>query len=155
MKLLRTKYTSFAFCGFREEDFFMFFSIISLWQIMTSPGMGMGLYGLQGHGWQDLKRGPLYTKYESSGHLVSEKKMFLCLSHCKSMGANDPRGGDIFYPRGMIRRIYVMVHITMLHTKYRSVGSCGFREEDLFMYFLLYTSGRHVMTTPGWGLHGP
>ena len=25
MKLLRTKYTGFAFCGFREEDFFMFF----------------------------------------------------------------------------------------------------------------------------------
>ena len=30
------------------------------------------------------------------GLVVSEKKIFLCFSHCKSMGANDPRGGAIF-----------------------------------------------------------
>ena len=30
----------------------------------------------------------------------------LCFSHCKSMGANDPWGGAIFDPRGMIGRIY-------------------------------------------------
>ena len=34
------------------------------------------------------------------GLVVSEKKIFLCFSHCKSMGANDPRGGAIFDPRG-------------------------------------------------------
>ena len=47
----------------------------------------------------------------------------------KSMGANDPRDGAIFDPRGMVCRIYVKLHIT-LHTKYRSFGSSGFREED-------------------------
>ena len=67
--------------------------------------------------------------------VVSEKKIFLCFSHCKAMEANDPRGGAILDPRGMIGRIYVKLRITTLHTKYRSFGSCGFREEDFFMYF--------------------
>ena len=82
----------------------------------------------------------LHTKYESSGNCSfgeDPEKIFLCFSHCKSMGANDPRGGAIFDPRGMIHMIYKKFHITMLHTKYRSVGSCGFREEDVFMYFPL------------------
>ena len=34
----------------------------------------------------------------------------------------------------MIRRIYVKLQITMLHTKYRNFGSCSFREEDFYMY---------------------
>ena len=50
----------------------------------------------------------LHTK--SLGLVVSEKKIFLCFSHCKSMGANDPRGGAIFDPRGMIGRIYIEDH---------------------------------------------
>ena len=33
-------------------------------------------------------------------------------------------------PRGMIGRIYVECHLTLLHTKYTSFRSCGFREED-------------------------
>ena len=40
------------------------------------------------------------------GLIVSMKKMFLCFSHCKSIGANDPRGGAIFDPRGMAGRVY-------------------------------------------------
>ena len=35
------------------------------------------------------------------GLVVSEKKIFLCFSHCKSMEDNDPQGGAIFDPRGM------------------------------------------------------
>ena len=63
-------------------------------------------------------------------------------SHCKVMEANDPRGGGIFDPRGIIGRIYVRLHIAMLHAKCRSFGSCGFREEDFFMYFPLKAYGR-------------
>ena len=49
----------------------------------------------------------LLTKYESSLPCgFGEGRFFLCFSHCKSMGANDPRGGAIFVPRGMIGRIY-------------------------------------------------
>ena len=42
--LLNTKFESFGPCGFGEEDFLVF--------PMTPPGRG--LYGPQGHGWQDL-----------------------------------------------------------------------------------------------------
>ena len=80
------------------------------------------------------------------GHMVSEKKIFLCFPNCKSKGAIDqpppPRGGAISDPRGMLGRIYVKLHIYMLHTKYRSFGCCGFREEDFFMYFPLQAYGR-------------
>ena len=65
--------------------------------------------------------------------LVVSEKIFLCFSHCKSMAANDPRGGAIFDPRGMIGRIYIEDHSTLLHTKYESSGPCGFREEDIFI----------------------
>ena len=76
----------------------------------------------------------LLTKYESSGPCGFGED-FLCFSHCKSMGANDPRGGAIFGPRGMVGRIYKEDHYTLLHTKYESSGSCGFGEEDFLMFF--------------------
>ena len=69
------------------------------------------------------------------GLVVSEKKIVLCFSHCKSMGANDPRSGAIFDPRGMISRIYIEDHYTLLHTKYDSFGPCGFGVEDFFFMF--------------------
>ena len=76
---------------------------------MTPPGRG--LYGPQGHGWQDLKRRPLLlTKYESSGPCGFREEFFFMFSHCKSMGANDPQGGAIFDPRDMIGRIYIEDH---------------------------------------------
>ena len=81
------------------------------------------------------------------GLVVSEKKISLCFSHCKSMGANDPRGGAIFDPRGMIGRIYIEDHYTLLHTKYESFGPCGFGE-DFFMFFLM-TPGAAPVRTPG------
>ena len=81
------------------------------------------------------------------GLVVSEKKIFLCFSHCKSMGPNDPRGGAIFDPRGMIGRIYTEDHYTLLHTKYESFGPCGFGEEYFFYVF--------PMAPPWGGLYGP
>ena len=52
LTLLHTKYTRFMPCGFREEDFFIVFPIISLWQIITPPGHGQ--FGPQGPDWQEL-----------------------------------------------------------------------------------------------------
>ena len=49
----------------------------------------------------------LMTKYESSGPCGFGEEDFLCFCHCKTMEANDPRGGAIFDPRGMIGRIYI------------------------------------------------
>ena len=69
------------------------------------------------------------------GLVVSEKKIFFYVfSHCKSMGANNPRGGAINDPRGMVGRIYKEDHYTLLHTEYESSGPCGFGEED-FVWF--------------------
>ena len=82
------------------------------------------------------------------GLVVSEKKIFLCFSHCKSMGANDPWGGARMDPRGMIGRIYMAGHYTLLHTKYESFWPCGFGEEDFVMFFLI-TPGAGPIWTPG------
>ena len=65
------------------------------------------------------------------------------------MGANDPRGRAIFDHRGMIGRIYIEDHYTLLHTKYESFGPCGFREEDFFFMFFLMTPGAGPVWTPG------
>ena len=51
------------------------------------------------------------------------------------MGANEPRGGAIFDPRGMIGRVYIEDHYTLLHTKYERFGPCGFGVEDFFYVF--------------------
>ena len=50
-------------------------------------------------------------------------------------------------PRGTVGRIYKEEHYTLLQTKYESIGSCGFGEEDLFYVF--------PMTPPGRGPYGP
>ena len=65
----------------------------SLWQIMTS--LGHAQYGPQGHGVQVLKKG-LLNILLPIGLMVSEKKAFVCFSHCKYMGANDPQSGANF-----------------------------------------------------------
>ena len=45
----------------------------------------------------------------------------------KSMEIIDPRG-MVKFPRGMIGKIYNADYQTLLHTKYRSSGPCGFRD---------------------------
>ena len=67
--------------------------------------------------------------------VVSEKKIFFCFSHCKSMGANDPRGGACMDPRGMVSRTYKEDHYALLNTKYESSGLCGFGKYFFFMFF--------------------
>ena len=63
------------------------------------------------------------------GHVVSEKKIFLCFAPSR------PRGGACMDPRGMVGRIYKEDHYTLLHTKYERSGTCGFNEEDFFYVF--------------------
>ena len=45
----------------------------------------------------------------------------------KSMEIIDPRG-MVKFPRGMLGKIYNADYQTLLHTKYRSSGPCGFRD---------------------------
>ena len=83
--------------------------------------------------------------------VVSEKKIFLCFSHCKSMGANEPKGRAIFDSGGMVGRIYKEDHYTLLYTKYESSGPCGFGEEDFFYVFPMTPLGRGLYGPPGQG----
>ena len=57
------------------------------------------------------------------GHMVSEKKIFLCFSH------DVPRAGARMDPRGTVGRIYKEDNYTLLKTKYESFGPCGFGED--------------------------
>ena len=70
------------------------------------------------------------------------------------MGANDPRGGAIFDPNGMVGRIYKEDHYTLLHTKYERSGLCVFGEEDFFFMFFHDAPGAYPVWTPGAWLAG-
>ena len=83
------------------------------------------------------------------GLVVSEKKIFLCFSRCKSIGTNNPRGRAIFVPRVMIGRIYKKDHYTLLHTKYEGSGPCGFGEEDFLCFAPSRPRGRACMDPRG------
>ena len=73
----------------------------------------------------------LHTKYKKSGpHGLREEDFFFLFSYCMTMGDDDPRGVTNLDPRGIIGRIYVEYHLTLLHTKYISFWPGGFREED-------------------------
>ena len=50
------------------------------------------------------------------------------------MRANDPRGVASLDSRGLIGRIYVGDHYILLHTKYISSRTHGFREEDFLSF---------------------
>ena len=133
--LLQTKYESSGPCCFGEDFFYVL--------PMTPPGRAcMNPRGTVGRIYKEDHYTLLLTKYESSGPC----DFFLCFSHCKSMGANDPRGVAIFDPRGIVGRIHKKDHYKLLHTKYEGSGPCGFGEEDFFTFW--------DITPPGWGLYG-
>ena len=74
-----------------------------------------------------------YTQnMKALGLVVSEKKIFYVFPMTSTP---PPRGGARVDPRGTVGRIYKEDHYTLLHTKYESFGSCGFGEEDFFMFF--------------------
>ena len=53
------------------------------------------------------------------------------------MRDNEPRDVANLEPRGMVGRIYVGDHLTLLQIKYLSSWPQGFREEDFFKFFPL------------------
>ena len=63
-----------------------------------------------------------------------------------------PRAGPFLTPATC--KIYANLHITMLHTKYRRLGCCGFREEDFFHVFSIVNLWQ-IMMPPGQGLYVP
>ena len=110
-----------------EKKFYkFFFSIISLWELMIPGACPFGPQGLDS---QDLCRGPLnnatYYTCKLWASWFQRRRFFLSFSHYKCMGANDPRGMASLGPRGLIGRIYLGDHFTLLHTMFH-----GFREEE-------------------------
>ena len=78
----------------------------------------------------------LLTKYESSGPCgFGEEDFFYVFPIVSLWELMTPGAGAIFDPRGMIGRIYIEDHYTLLHTKYESFGPCGLGEDDFFMFF--------------------
>ena len=69
----------------------------------------------------------LQTKYESSGPCGFGKEDFF---YVLPMTPPPPRVGACMDLRGRIWQDYNEDHYTLLHTKYESFGSCGYREED-------------------------
>ena len=69
--------------------------------------------------------------------MVSEKNFFPTVSPWEPM---TPWGVANLDPRGMVGRIYVGEHQTLLHTKSVSSGPRGFREDfwKFFSYTVLY-----------------
>ena len=60
--------------------------------------------------------------------------MFECFPSKVYRETIDHRGLAKFDPRAMIATIYNGDSQTLLHTKYRSSGPCGFREEEFFSF---------------------
>ena len=55
-----------------------------------------------------------------------------------TMGDDDPRSKANLDPRGMIGRIYVKYHLTLLHTKYTSFRPNVVLEKKIFKCFSHY-----------------
>ena len=153
--MLHTKYRSFGSCGFKEEDF----TCISHYKTMTDDDApGAGLVWTPG-AWLAgfIKKTTIhcYTQnMEVLGLVVSEKKIFFYVCPIVSQWElMTPKVGPFLTLRGMTRRISVTLHITMLQTKYKSFGCCGFREED-FSCISLYKP-MSDNDDPGRGLYGP
>ena len=81
-----------------------------------------------------------YTQNIKALGLMVSEKIFLCSS--RSVANLDPKG--------MIGRIFVGYHKTLLHTKYTGFRPCGFREEDFF-HVIHIISLWQIMMPPGHG----
>ena len=77
----------------------------------------------------------LHTKYESSGPCgFREEYFFICFSHCKSIGANDPWGGPFLVPGAWLAEF---IKRTTKHCYIQNMKALGLvvSEKIFFMFF--------------------
>ena len=76
----------------------------------------------------------LHTEYESSVPFGFEEEDFFCFSHCKSMGANDPRAGPILTPEA---RLAGFIKRTTTHCYIQNMKVQGLvvLEKKIFLFF--------------------
>ena len=93
--------------------------------VYSSPMDSLGPVSLKHQEWFDDNdkeiQGLLEEKHQQEAHGPQH-----------SPELTGPRGVASLGTRGLIGRIYVEDHYTLLHTKYISCGPHGFREEDFF-----------------------
>ena len=145
MTMLYIKYTSFVSCCCRE-DFFIYFHYKSMvdddmpgaWPVWT-PGAPLAAF---------IKESIIHlsTQYiKALGHMVSEKKIFLCFSH------DAPGAGPVWIPgAGLARFIAGFIKRTTIHCYTQNMKALGLvvSEKKIFESFF-------SMTPPGRGPYGP
>ena len=67
--------------------------------------------------------------------MVSDEKIFLRFPVVSLRKMMTPWAVANLDSRSVIGRIYVGYHYLLLHTKYKSSGPHGLREEDVFIHF--------------------
>ena len=73
-----------------------------------------------------------YTQNMKALGLVVSEKIFLCFSHCMSMGGNDPQGWANFDPRGMaIKRTITHCYIQNM----KALGLVVSKKKIFFVFF--------------------
>ena len=78
-----------------------------------------------------ITRTIIYCYTQNMKALGLRRRRVFMFFHCKSMGANDPRGGAIFDPRGTVGR--KEDHYTLLHKNTKALGLVV--SEKIFMFF--------------------
>ena len=105
-----------------------FLKILSKNQILTSIKNGNSVANLRKTSIYDtnidLVNDNVYTKFGLNRSICFQD------IEQKLNSDDDPQGVANLDPGGMIGRIYVEYHLTLLHTKYTNFRPCGFREED-------------------------
>ena len=105
-----------------------FFKILSKNQILKSIKNGNSVANLRNTMIYDtnidLVNDNVYTKFGLKRYIHFKD------IEQKLNSDDDPQGVANLDPKGIIGRISVEYHLTLLHTKYTSFRPCGFREED-------------------------
>ena len=142
--LLRTKYESSGPCGFLRRRIFIFSHCMSMGA--NDPRDGAIFYSRDMVGMINKEDHYilLHTKYKRSGPCShgEDFNVFFCFFFLFFFFFMTPPGRARMGPRGTVSRSYKEDHYTLLHTTYKSSGSCSFG--DVF-----------PMTPPGQGPYGP